>query len=86
MHESFYRKYLNKKKLVTMTMTKFILEIRTYFEAYKIYIYIYIYKYYNNYSKNKQHNDEHQYHNFFHATLCILNINMTCVDTCILVV
>ena len=43
-----------------------------------------MYKYNNNYDKKKQYNEEHQYHNFFHATLCIVNIKMTSLDMCFL--
>ena len=56
-----------------MTMTTFILKIKTSLEVYKSAMY----KYNNNYCKNKQYNEEHQYH-----TLCIVNINMTGLDTC----
>ena len=40
-----------------------------------------MYKINNNYCKTKQYNEEHQYHNFFHATLCIVNINMASLNT-----
>ena len=41
---------------MTMTMTKFILNIKTSFEAYKIYIYIY--KYNNNYNEIRRRNND----------------------------
>ena len=45
-----------------------------------------MYKINNNYCKNKQCNEEHHYHNFFHATLCIVNRNMTSLDTCFFII
>ena len=62
------------REYLTSSNDKFIIKIKISFEAYTN----------NNYSKNKQYNEEHQYHNFFHATLCIVNINITCLDTFIL--
>ena len=45
-----------------------------------------MYKINSNYCNNKkQYNEEHQYHNFFHATLGIVNINMTSLDTYFLI-
>ena len=31
--------------------------------------------------KNKQYHEEHQYRDFFHETLCIVNIIMTSLET-----
>ena len=44
------------------------------------------YKINDNFCKNKQYNEEHQYHKFFHATLCIVNMNMTSLDTCFFII
>ena len=40
-----------------------------------------VYKINNNYCINKQYNEEHQYQEIFNATLCIVIINMTSLET-----